>query len=535
MNRIVIFLPISILILVLTVFIYFGVLGPNESVFTLFQLVTNDPLECNYNSGTFYGRFSPASCYLSQLSYNYFKSIRFIFFVNLVEFIIFGIFLYKFLPKKISLIFLIILFLIIFCPAFTINFFDIRTIEDELVVVIILFIISWIKFIRTEKWIYGISFLIILNIFIYSKEIAFISCSIFLLSYTFVAKSNKLKIIIYIGLISILIFIVQYIYIVYGKQTLIYAIPQTRNFDLLITYIKVFINYSLFSDPIIWLMLIPFGILRVFKILINHSKVCIADQCLFAGCAYSISYLAIGVYGPYYLLPAYIFAIPTLYKLIKFYSNNKLIVIFIIILSLLNSIPYSLYSINYNLINNLNFDKLINYLTNELNKRETRSSIFIGEEFQSRSFGNYWLIAGFLYFKGIGPDKFDLKMGQDIINNEGTPLFVNRIFNPEIKYDKFKSSIHNYKYYPFTVFDQTERNSQTIKGDLVIIGPFSGNSLKFSKWFNKDDYIEIKFSNGFLMQDLTLKNKIKSLNLNSIYIQDNEIRKHPHYFVYIKK
>jgi len=539
MNRILILLPLSFLILALSVTIYFGNVGPNESVVTLFQLVTNDPIECDYFSGTFYGRFSPASCYLSQISYNLFKSIRFIFFINLVEFMIFGFFLYKFLPKIICLNFYIILFLIIFSPAFTINFFDIRTIEDELVVVIILLIICWIKFIRTEKWFYGISFLITLNFFIYSKEIAFIACTFFLLSYLLNIKNNKIKIIIYIGLISNLIFIVQYIFFVYEKNTLIYAIPQSNNYDLLITYIKAFINYSLFSDPFIWIMLVPYGFLRAFNIIFKNSKVCISDQCLFAACAYSFSYLTIGVYGPYYLLPAYIFAIPTLYKIIKFYSNRNIIIILTIIFSLINSIPYSLYSINYGFVNNLNFNKLIIYLTNELSKKETRTSIFIGEETQSRGHGNYWLIAGFLYFNGIGPDKFDLKIGQKIINEEGTPLFANRKFNSEIKYDKFQSSIHKYQYYPFTVFDYQAQIDLPLKDDLVIFGSFSGDSMVYPNWFRIDEYDELKFNNGFYFSDFSLKsivkNNINSLNYNNVIINSKNIRKFPQYVIYVKK
>jgi hypothetical protein len=338
---------------------------------------------------------------------------------------------------------------------------------------------------------------------------------------------------------SNLIFIVQYILFVYGKHTLIYAIPQSNNFDLLVTYIKVFINYSLFSDPFIWIMLVPFGFFRAFNIIVNQSKVCISDQCLFAACAYSFSYFIIGVYGPYYLLPAYIFAIPTLYKVIKFYANRNIFIISTIILSLLNSIPYSLHSINYGFVNNLNFNKSVNYLTSELNKKENRTSIFIGEESQSRGHGNFWLIAGFLYFNGIGPDKFDLKIGEKIINEEGIPLFANKKFSSKINYDKFQSSIHMYQYYPFTVFDFHAQKDIPVKDDLVIFGPFSGDTMVYPNWFRIDEYNEIKFNSGFYLPDFSLKSILKNnlyfSNYKNAILKSKNIRKFPQYVIYVKK
>ena len=149
------------------------------------------------------------------------------------------------------------------------------------------------------------------------------------------------------------------------------------------------------------------------------------------------------------------------------------------------------------------------------------------------------MIAGFLYSRGVGPEKFDLKNAVPRVEiPEGKIQFSERKFNRAVNYDFGFNELHKYPYYPFEVFDDNLSHQKPQKGDIVLYGPFSSESIFPSEWFESKEYRPYKFNYGYLVPDLSLKTAIKkNIDLkgySKAFVADQVTRGYPEYILFIK-
>lgn len=301
-------------------------LGPNDDFVFLRTLQSGKPLIYASDSFPYYdwkglGRFQP----LVSMEYNiiglFSKSPKpfWYYFIHFVEFIVFAIIfvklLYKITQNKLAAYgSSVLLFLL---PGFTFSWFRLQLPERNVLFLFAAFLFCLFAYQKEKRVSYLILAGLIANIAIYYKEIASIIIGVFAFAHLIFSRKTqdkKIKNLNYFLILSSITYLLVYYFYIY-KHAAAFFLFKKENliYGSALVYLKNIFNYGFFSDPILVLLLFPLMFLRIYEIFIKHKEPKpLYDSMLFASSTYVFIYFVLKLYNPYYLLPAYAFAIPAL-------------------------------------------------------------------------------------------------------------------------------------------------------------------------------------------------------------------------------
>lgn len=421
--------------------------------------------------------------------------------------------------------------LLFLTPGFAISWFRMQMNERNIIFFLAAFLYFYLNQIKNKKIAYLILGLISANLAIYYKETAFIAIGIFaFFHFIFSFNAENLKTKIFDGLLifsSSVYLIFYYFYAYISRGANIYG---SAAFNW-ISFIKNILNYALFSDPILILILLPLTLWRLFKIIFRNERIePIIDSLLISASVYIAAFFVLNMYGPYYLLPAYILALPALIYFLNHHQPKiifwKLLGTITALLFVVNVIPSGLHYITYYKYLPINFNNALDFMVKNMALKHSSSqvNIFMDGIDRGTGRGTYFVLAEFLRFKGLSDNKFDLKSN---VKTE-TPL-------PLIS----KIPV------PFTVFE-SDVIDEIKTGDYLIVSPQSTKvniTDDYLSSLDQDYDLVFQTKSAFAFPQFNLKTLAKYLlsqkitkNRESYNVIVNEnLMEQPDYYVFIKK
>ncbi len=516
-------------------------LGPTND-FTFLRTLQSGKFMLYYNANFPYydaaqlGRFSP----FTAMEYNLFglfsksPSPFWYYFYHAVQFVIFAVLIVKLLAKFTANKFILygVPTLFFLTPGFTISWFQMQINERNVIFFLAVFLLCYLLYLKERKAIYFILGLISANLAIHSKETAFIAIGAFAffhLIFSWKTANKKIKILNGLLLLSSVIYIAIYYFFVWLNRGS--ALYLNTSFNFYLTFIKNFLNYGFFSDPILILILLPLIIWRMYKVFIRRREAHpLYDSMLLAASAYIAVFFALNMYGPYYLLPAYIFAFPSLIYFFNkeipknfFWKTAGAATGFVLIF---NVLPSGIHYLTYNKYLPVNFNKTLDFLIQDIGSRHfnERANIFLDGVDRGTGRGAYFVLAEFIQFKGLSNEKFDLKSNTETENP--SPLIA--------KIDT-----------PFTVFQKDELD-KIVSGDYLIVSPQNTEksiNKNYLQSLGGDYKLVFKTESWFAFPQLNLKTLVKyflskrlSQNQKAGGVMVNEnLMDWPDYYVFVRK
>ncbi|MCX6702401.1 MAG: hypothetical protein NTW60_00840, partial [Candidatus Wolfebacteria bacterium] len=164
------------------------------------------------------------------------------------------------------------------------------------------------------------------------------------------------------------------------------------------------------------LVLIPFVLYRTFLIVSKKEEaIPLFDSMLWGATAYAAALIALNMYGTYYLLPAYAFAIPAI---IYFFKRGgfsgyfwKIIFALTAFIMIFNALPAGLYYLTYNKYLPINFNNTLDFLIKDMKERYPggKPTVFLDGSDLIGGRGTYFIFSEFMNYKGFDYSKFDMK------------------------------------------------------------------------------------------------------------------------------
>ncbi len=516
-------------------------LGPTDDFVFLRTLQVGKPLLYFSSDFPYYdtwalGRFG----LLSSLEYNlfwFFSDAPPAFWYFLYHAIQFAIFIYLFLKllRAISqnkLLNYLIVFLLILLPGFVLAWFRLQLPERNVIFFFTAFLLSYLLYHNERKTTYLALSILLANVAIYYKEISFAAVAAFSCIELFTlwkVHDIKTKLLNVALLASSFIYLGLYYIFVFSRSSLLY-LPQGASNSLL-SFVKNIANYAFSSDPFLILIVFPLALWRLYKILIKKSPLTPFYDALLAGAVgYAVIPMLLNLYGPYYLIPAYIFAIPAILHFAKGYSPRSLPPFFKVagaltaFLLVFNTIPSGIHQLTYNKYLPYNFNTTLDFLVQDLRARESKNqkgkpSIFLAGVDRGAGRGTYFILADYLHHRGIEDNEYDMK----------SAMAAAEPFSPVTKIQP-----------PFTVF-KAGPAEEPRQGDYLIVTPQATRDIseEYLLSLRKKYTLVFQTSSPFALPDLNLKTIVKqyllkkSANGNTI-IKDENLLQLPDYYLFIK-
>ncbi len=503
---------------------------------------TNPPPGFPIGDFTKFGRFTP----LGTMAYNFFglffKSppVFWYYFFHAFQYVILMTLFVKILSKITSnkyLIYLPPIFLSLTPSA--VSWFRTQIADRDTIFYYAIFLFFYLLYLEKSKLYHLVFGLTAANMAIHYKENAFIALSVFVFFHLILTwKKSRLGMKIFDGLVilSSFAYLILYYFVVYKNLPPDRILWSTPVFNSLLIFIKNILNYSLFTDPVLIFILLPFTAWRIYKFLRRQLELHpVYDSMLIAGSMFVIGYFILNIYSPNYMLPAYIFALP---PLIYFFTQAEQRTLFWKstmaisgLLLIFNVIPTGIHNITYQKYLPLNFNKTLDFLIQDIDSRypDKRANIFIDAINPNTGAGVYFIIGEFLQHKGLTWNRFDFK--SSVATN-----------------DTVLENIENFKsYVPFTLF-QNNKFFQISKGDYLIITA-DGSTTKnitpeYIQSLNKDYDLVFRTYSPLAVPNLNLKilaKYILSKRLSQeqkakegIMLNEN-LMQWPDYYVFIRK
>jgi len=318
--------------------------------------------------------------------------------------------------------------LVLLTPGFTLVFFKLLHVEKNVLFFLSLFFASYLLFQKRQQTIYFIFALLCANVAIYYKEPVFMAVATFaaghlLLSWKTLHRNSKLLDGLLIG--SAVLYLGIYLITVVPSINPATYLSAATDSNIL-ALVKTVANYALSSDPIPTLVLMPLLLWRMFRVFGGKDQAHpVLDPMAAAGVAYTSVYFVLKLYGPYYLLPVYLFALPPiLYYFQKgtmrgvFWTVSFSITAFVLVM---NAIPLAVHYVAYNKYLPINFNKTMDFLVEDINRHYAGQRLNIFFYGVDRGSHAYFITGEYLRFKGLSIRKFDLKSDMEA-RNPGPPV-----------------------------------------------------------------------------------------------------------------
>ena len=300
------------------------------------------------------------------------------------------------------------------------------------------------------------------NLAIYHKETVFLgigSLGFFHLVLSWKQSNLKIKILDSLLLLSSLVFALVYYFAIYlnsGSTNYAEALAPSSAFE----NIKIILDY-VFSDPVLILCLLPLTGWRLYQICIKKQTAYpIYDALLMAAFIYIIAFFKLQLQTQYYLLPAYVFAIPAMLFFVvqfqpKILAKKWWIAAFAaaICIQISSALPMGLETLSDFKYIPINANQTFDFLVNDIKARypNQRADIFLDGIYRGRKNYIYHDFGEFLKYKGLMTKNFDLK--SDLPSDNKFPWSD----NPNSPYSVLRSKE------PATIS----------KGDYLVISPYS--------------------------------------------------------------
>lgn len=410
-------------------------------------------------------------------------------------------------------------------PGFVITMLRLQLNERNLIFFMTLFVLLFLAYLKRQKTNIAVWIVLVANIIIYYKETAFLAIGVFAftrLIFFWKISNKKTRNLDSLLLLSSLTYLALYFFIVYLHSNLLYL--GTSPISLL-DYLKRFINYAFFTDALIYLILLPIFIIRLYDVFIKKREPKpLMDPLIAGSIAYSVVYLAIG-YGPYYLLPAYAFAIPAIFmyfrgqnKIVIWWKASFVVVAFTIVVNIL---PSGVHYFTYHKYLMWNFNNTVDSLVDDISWKysDKRANIFLYGTGRGNGKGAYDVLGDFLVYRGLRTSQFDLK--SDVEAPPG-PLYVGKTVPP------------------FSIF--LSAKAYAIKsGDYLIVPPQSKELVTKNTLDELEKSYDLLFStkSKLFFPNINLKSLIKYTIikdglLDKGLIENENSFASPNYYVFVK-
>jgi hypothetical protein len=369
--------------------------------------------------------------------------------------------------------------ILLLTPGFTLAYFKLLYVEKNVLFLLSAFMAAYLLFQRRQQTIYFFLSLLCANVAIYYKEPVFAAIAVFtaghlLLAWKTSSKKSRLLDGLLIG--SAALYIGIYLITVMPNRGPYMYLPAAADNNIL-TLLKNVSNYAFFSDPIPILALIPLVLWRLFRVFGNKDQAHpVLDPMLAAGTAYVAVFFVLNMYSPYYLLPVYLFALP---PIVYFTSRGELrgflwkacfaVAAFVLVL---NTVPLAIHYVAYYKYVPMNFNKSIDFLVQDINRRYAgqRLSIFFDGVDRGNGRGVYFIAGEYLRFKGLPIRKFDFKSNMEARNP--VPLVGRASPFDKLEDVEAVDPNHTYAYpqFPFSIY-QPGPLQQIQSGDYLVVSP----------------------------------------------------------------
>jgi len=499
------------------------------------------------------GRFSPLAGQEYNLVALFSHSPVWYFTLNAIELVIVTFFFIWILNKFTvtpNLIYWVVL-VVLFLPGTTLSFFKLLVIEKILLFLFSIFLFSFVSYTEKKNPFFFLLSLTSANLAIYHKETAFIAIGAFAMTHLWfsrkVGKNGTTSLSISLILSSFL-YICLYGFLIWPNRGTTYG-SNPIDHSMLIA-LKNISNYAVSSDPILFFLVLPLSTWRFISIFFKkHPPHDILDPMLAAATVYSMAYIILNMYSPYYLLPAYAFAFPPLiYFLLKdkplhlFWKRAVAVTAFFLVT---NSLPLGLHYLTYNKYLPVNFQNTMNFLVKEVTKnfQNQRISIFFDGVDRGTGRGVYFIVGEYLKFKGLSIRQFDLKSNKEA--RDPSPFLGRQspFDNPEDLALIDPNRTLPQPNFPFTVF-QGGALPDIHSGDYLVASPQATIRMGSTRINHLKNDFDLLFSttSPFAVPPFTLKTGLKMTlswllpqEYKKSFIVNENVFSYPNYYVFKKR
>ncbi len=305
-----------------------------------------------------------------------------------------------------------------FCllPGSTMSWFRLSVGERDIVFYLAIFVFAYLRFAETTLIGYLLGAFLAANAAIYCKEPMFLAIGALALSHlagSWKTSDSRQRALDVSLMGSAMLFIILYYYLVYlHRGPHLYSDAQH---DVVISSIKNLANYTLFSDAVIFLILWPLAAWRAYRVVASRgSAYDIHDSLLLAAVVYSGAYVALNIYQPYYLLPAYVFGIPALARFIiggemraRIWKGAAALTLAV---TIINTLPAGVHYLVRSKYLAANYNEMVEFLVQDIRSRSQPDGarIFLDGVDTRGGLAHYYILSEFLMYKGLRGSDFDL-------------------------------------------------------------------------------------------------------------------------------
>jgi len=422
-------------------------------------------------------------------------------------------------------------------PGMAIAFFRTHIAERNIIFYYAIFLYFFLRYLEKPKLYYLIFGIISANIVIHIKENAFIALGTFAVFHLLLSwKKSKLGVKIFDGLtlLGCLVYLSLYYFIVYRHLEPNAVLYGQVAYNHWLVFVKNLLNYGLFSDPILVLLLLPFTAWRVYKALRRQLELHpVYDSMLVAGSMFVIGYLALNIFNPNTLFPAYILALP---PLIYFFSQCEQRTFFFKTVAtiagaalLFNALPAGIHYLTFYKYLSVNFNRTLDFVIKDIDTRypRQRANIFLDAIDPNTGLASYFIFTEFFQYKKLSWQRFDFK--SNIETKDGASRNINDFLSRQ----------------PFTIF-QSNKTFEISKGDYLIIAPDSATkniNNDYIQSLNRDYDLVFETESPLAFPDLNLKTLVKYIltrrltaeqKKEGLMINENLMQR-PDYYVFVKR
>ena len=508
-----------------------------------------------YYNSTELGRFGPLGGQEYNIVALFSRSPAGYFALNAAEMLLFAV-LFVWILRECSINRALIYFagvVVLLVPGFTLSFFKLLYVEKNVLVLFSVFVASYLLFLKRPRTIYLVLALLSANAAIYYKEPVFIAIAVFAAGHlwlTWKTSSGKVKLLDGLLIGGAALYIGIYLITVMPNRGPSMYLPAAADNNIL-TLLKNVLNYALFSDPIPVLVLIPLLLWRLFRVFGGRDPAHpVLDPMAAAGVAYAGVFFALNMYGPYYLLPVYLFSLP---PVLYFFQQGKLRGVFwtgilsvtaLVLVS--NAVPLAIHYVSYNKYVPVNFDKTMNFLVEDINRRYAgqRLNVFFDGVDRGTGLGVYFIAGEYLKFKGLPLTKFDFKSDIEA-RNPGPPVGKASPFDRPEDVDAVDPlRAYQYRQFPYSVYQPGSLPSIQ-RGDYLIVSPQSTRNIdgEYIEKLKRDHDLVFHTESAFSVPRFDLKTLLKhylSRKLSSAQkaqgaMLNENMWSWPDYYVFVRK
>ncbi len=463
-------------------------LGPSDEYHFLPTLQQGKPFPLYDSDFPYYnvfelGRFSPLGGQEYNLVWPFTRMPVGYFILNAVELaavlLIFSWLMRQYVPKRIFMY--VAGLLLLLTPGFTLAFFKLLFVEKGLVLLLSGFLALYISAQKHGNVALAGLALLVANLAIYYKETGFVAVGGLAAAHLLLAwrsATSRQRVLDMLLILSAVIYLAIYLfYIVPHRGEFTYDTNLIGN--KVLVFAKNAVNYALFSDPIPILLLLPLALRRAYIIFVRREVAHpVLDPMIFAGVGYVAVFFVLNMYSPYYFLPVYVLALPPFFH---FLSKGQLqgagwkaLYAAVALVMLVNAVPLALHYLSYNKYLPVNFNRTLDFLVSDIERRSEnrRIRIFFDGVDRDGGRGVYFIVGEYLKHKGLSIRRFDLASDAPA---EGRAPFISRP-SPFDRPEDLAAvdSAHGYRnpQFPFAVF-QPGSPAQMQPGDYLIVSPHS--------------------------------------------------------------